>query len=57
MKSKVNRQERYAQVDIGKRGRLEIHYQDKTAVILPEYFGEKMNWVVTGFIQKNEPKR
>lgn len=42
----------------GKRARLEINYNGKTAVILPEYDGEKIKLVLTAFEnlgQKKEP--
>ena len=46
------------QIIPGKRGRLEIQHQDKTAVILPEYFGEKIQLVLTAFEKtKKEPNK
>lgn len=46
------------QIFAGKRGRLEIKHNEKTAVILPEYYGEKVQLVLTAFEnieQQKEP--
>lgn len=40
----------------GKRGRLEIKHGGKTAVILPEYYGEKVQLVLTAFENTDEKK-
>lgn len=48
------------QIFPGKRGRMEIKHNGKTAVILPEYYGEKVQLVLTAFEnieQKKEPSK
>lgn len=37
--------------------RMDIWYKDKMAIVDTQYKDNKLTWVVTGFKQKNEPKR